>query len=201
VKTNRSFASLLAFGGLACTLLLAACSGSASSASKAAKTDATPTSEATTAPSTANTAFTSPDGVYALKYPDAWAPSAVTAQNTSSAMMFISADGKDMFITGPLDTQIDASNYGTLANAFLTGAKATDIVMGSTTQSVTFGSGTWQGIQGTATFNGVASTITELGQDHNGKTFMVFTIAPTASSDVDGSTYFQPMMDSLSFLK
>ncbi len=202
MKTNRSLASLLALGGLACTLLLAACGGGSSAASSAAKTDgATSTATAATAPSSANTAFASPDGVYSLKYPQAWSPSAISAANTSGAMTFLSADGKDMFITAPLEVQIDASGYGTLANAFLTGAKATDIPMGSTTQSATFASGTWQGIQGTATFNGVASTITELGQDHNGKTFLVFTIAPTASSDSDGSTYFQPILDSLSFLK
>ncbi|MBA3824810.1 MAG: hypothetical protein H0X24_13060 [Ktedonobacterales bacterium] len=200
MKTNRCLAAFVALGGLACTLLLAACGGSASSANSAAKTDSTTGAAATTAPTTANADFTSPDGVYALKYPTAWSPSPITAENTTGAMMFISADGKDMFITGPLDTQIDSANYGTLAKAFLTGAKATDISMGSTTSSATFTSGTWQGIQGTATFNGVASTITELGQDHNGKTFMIFTIAPTVSSSSDGNTYFQPIMDSLSFL-
>ena len=203
---KTTFTSVLAIGAILGTLLLTACGSNSSAASSsdsttsgAAATTTTASGSTTTAPASVNTAFTASDNSYSLKYPDGWTTSPVSDSGTTSANMFLSADGQDIFVADPLDSQVASSAYPTLGSAFLTGIKATNVSMGTSVQPLTSTSGSWMGVQGTGTFNGVASTITELGQDHNGKTFLIFTIAPTASADSVGNTYFQPMLDSLSF--
>lgn len=113
--------------------------------------------------------------------------------------MFASQDGSDLFITIPLPTQVDASNTAQIATAQLQAAAATNIKLDTATSTISYPSGNWTGIRGTADISGTPSSIAAFLQDHGGKTFMVFGIAPTATADKDGTTYFDPMMNSFKF--
>jgi hypothetical protein len=198
VQTKRTLSSLLIAGGLACSMLFAAC-GSSASSTDAATSDTATSTPAAQAVST--TDYTNSDGTYSLKYPAAWTAKALSVSDAPGASMFLSQDGKDVVLTEPLSSQVAASDYASLANTFLTGANATQIQIDPTTNSMSLASGTWTGLQGTAMFAGTDSVITELVQDHNDKSFMVVTIAPKETDSSDGNTYFQPLVASITFLK
>lgn len=201
MKAKRTLSSLLVTGGLACTMLLAACGSSASST---AATGSTTSDTATSTPAVAAanmTDYTNSDSTYSLKYPTAWTAKALANSDAPGASMFLSQDGKDVVLTEPLAAQVATSDYAKLASSFLTGANATQVQIDPTTNSLPLASGKWTGLQGTAIFAGTDSVITELVQDHNDKSFMVITIAPKETANTDGDTYFQPLVASVTFLK
>ncbi len=198
MNRTRTLTTLIVTGSIACALLLAACGSKASSSGKATtNASATPTALSTTV---VNTDFTSSDGAYTLKYPGGWAAKSITVSNTSGAAVFVSGDGNDLVEIEPLTVQVATSDYASLMQSFLQGAEATDTQVDATLHTLSAASGTWTGLQATATFNSMPSVITELGQDHNGNTTLIFTVAPTTTASSDGDTYFQPMLDSLTFV-
>ncbi len=178
-------------------LLVAAC-GSTSVAPAA-----TPTP--TTAPSPTPTpvldsTFTSSDGVYTFQYPGSWSSTPLNTAPVVNGDLLISPDTQDYFITVPLNLGIPASQYPSFLQGFLPAFGGKNIKI-TPKGNVTIGANTWTEDDVTFTKNGTPYDGAQFGLSHHGKTFLVLVLAPASTADSVGTTYFQPMLTSLKFLK
>ncbi len=90
--------------------------------------------------------------------------------------------------------------YSTIFQSFLQGLPATSIKLG-TAQTITVGSNTWVNQDATFQFKGSAYDGSQFALSHHGNAFFIVVLAPHTDSTTVGTTYFAPMIESLTFLK
>ncbi len=165
----------------------------------------TPTATATTPPTPSPTpvldsTFTSPDGAYTFQFPGSWSSTPINTSPVVNGVLLVSADSQNLFVTAPLTEGLPSSQYVAFFQSFLKGAGGTNIKTKSD-GTVTLGQNTWTVEEATLTFKGSAYDAAQFALAHHGKSFFVIVMAPHATSDSVGTTYFQPMITSLTFLK
>lgn len=189
-------AGLLA--SLAFIALLAGCSAPGSGS-----TAATATATATTAPTATpvlNASYTSADGVYKVSYPGAWKADPLTIASTSGTAQIQSDDGNELVLIEPF-TFKSAASYPSILKSAIKSSPFTNSVVESATTTQTYPSGSWTVASGTTAANGTPLTVRLYGTLHNDQTFIIIVFAPTSSAATAQSTYFDPMLTSLTFLK
>ena len=81
------------------------------------------------------------------------------------------------------------------------GSSFTNSKVDTAVTTQTYPSGTWTVASGTAEANGTPVTAHLYGTLHNNKTFIIISFVQTASAAADQSTYVDPILTSLTFLK
>ncbi len=173
---------------LASLLALSACSGTPS---LAAQPTATPIPNAT---------YTSTDGAYSLKYPGNWTTKEQPAPSTAAAALVSSPDGNDIFIIEPFTIHSAATPTHILQSA-MSDSQFTGSKVDSATTTQSYPSGTWTVATGSTTANGIALSARLYLTEHAGHTVIIMTFAPTASASADQTKYFDPMLQSFTFVK
>ena len=213
---RRHFRSLLVMFTLS-LLVIVGCGSSKAKAPVSAITTTTPppttapgsvtaTATATpppaTAPSSTSTLYTSTDGVYSLIYPTGWSKQALQDPDTSSAVGLSSPDGNEVLFVFPSTSHINASDYDTVDQSFLSQAiGATNVSISSSSGTLTLPSGTWTTIDAGGTFNATTFDFTQLAIDHGIETFFIYILTPDATASENVTTVFAPMLSSFRFLK
>jgi hypothetical protein len=189
-----SLASLLA--SLAFIALLAGC-GAPGAGSTA------PPATATTAPTATpvlNASYTSTDGVYKVSYPGAWKVEPLSIVSTSGTAQIQSDAGNDLVLIEGFTFKSSAS-YPSILKSAITVSPFTNSTVESATTTQTLPSGSWTVASGTTEVNGTPLTAHLYGTLHDDQTFIIIVFAPTSSAATDQTTYFDPMLASLTFLK
>lgn len=178
-----TFASLLA---------LSACAGIPSTS-----TSAQPTPTATPI---ATKSYTSTDGVYSIKYPSTWTPEDQNVPSTAAAVAISNPNDNDVLIVEPFTFHSDSTAQHILESA-IKNSPFTDSKVDSATTQQTYPSGTWTVATGSTKANGVEVSAHLYMMDHAGHTIVLITFAPTASASDHQTKYFDPMLQSFTFLK
>jgi hypothetical protein len=189
-----STAGLLA--SLALIAMLAGCGSSGANS-------VTPTATATTAPTATpllSATYTSTDGVYKISYPGAWKVEPLTIPSTSGTAQIESDNGTDLALIEPFTIKSSAS-YPSILKSAISVSPFTNSIVDSAVTTQTYPSGSWTVASGTTEANGTALTVRLYGTLHNDHTFIIITFAPTPSAATDQTTYLDPMLTSLVFLK
>jgi hypothetical protein len=144
--------------------------------------------------------YTNTDGVYSIGYPSAWTVSPLTIANTSGTVQIESPDRTDLVIIEPFTLKSSAPYpyllEGGISNSLFTNSKVNSAV---TTQ--TYPSGSWTVAHTTTDISGTPYTVRLYGTLHDDHTFVIFVLAPTSAAATDQATYFDLMLNSLTFLK
>lgn len=197
-KTPVALAAALMFT-LVGTLLLAGCGGSSAAAAP------TPTPTATTIPTATptpilNSTFASTDGVYTFQFPGDWTQTPLNSSPIVNGVGLKSPDATDFFLTLPLNEGIPISGYSSFFSSFMAGI-GTHVVVTPKAQTVKLGANTWTIYDATATVNSNPSMASLFGLTHAGKTFFIVVVAANTNANTVGTTYFLPMVTSMTFLK
>lgn len=206
IISGRSFVRKLLSGvALIGALTLAACGGSTAAATPTATPSPTPTATLTPTPTPLlNATYASPGGLYSLQYPMAWSTLAINSSSVVNGVRLLSGDTNDAFFVLPLTQGIGTAQYASFLKGFLqgNGFNSTNIVVNPTAQTVPLNGVNWTSYDATAKLHGTVDYQTSIiGVEHNGKSFLVIAMAPAATSDTVGNTYFAPMLTSLKLLK
>ncbi|HEX9068822.1 MAG TPA: hypothetical protein VF807_08635 [Ktedonobacterales bacterium] len=187
---------ILLLATFAATALFAGCS-------LGAATTAAPTPTATTEPTATpllNTTYTSTNGVYTLIYSSKWTVKPISAPLTSGTAQLTDSTSTDLFIVEPFVVKSTAT-YPSLLKAWISKAPFTSSTVDTTVTTKTLPNGSWTVASGKTVISSVPFTAHLYGMLHDGHTFIVMTFAPTATQGNDQTTYFDPMLSSLTFLK
>jgi len=192
------FSMALTVGALVSALFIAGC-GNSSTAAPAAT--ATPTNTPTPSPTPVlNSTFNSTDGVYTFQFPGDWSSTPVNNGTVINGVVLTSPDSQNFFYVSPTNTGIPASQYSAVLQGVIQALGGTNAKI-KAAGNVTFGKNTWAVDEGTATLKGTAYDGTQFALSHHGKSFFVIVAAPHSTADTIGTTFFQPMLTSLTFLK
>ena len=180
-------------------LFIAGCGSSAAATPTATPVPPTATPMPTATP-VLNSTFSSSDGVYTFQFPGNWTQNPINASPIVNGVTLASPDGNDLFFVTPFNIGIPAAQNSTFIQQTLValGGKNIKLSAGGTAP---LGSNTWTVEQGTVTLKGTAYDAAQFSLTHGGKAFFIIVLAPHTTSDADGTTYFQPMITSLTFLK
>lgn len=159
----------------------------------------TATSQPTISTAGLDATFTSPDGVYTFQYPSGWTTQAYNTAPVVNGEFVISPGAQDYALTLPLNTDA-SSQYPAFFSSFLTGFGGTNVNVTSTGNE-TLGSNTWERYHATFTKNGTPWEGDEYALTHNGTSFVAIVLSPHSSWSADSSTYFQPIISTITFLK
>jgi hypothetical protein len=144
--------------------------------------------------------FTSSDGVYSIDYPSDW------IQQSSGDVEALS-NGTDFVAILKAPSAEPASRYPTILKSELDAFSATNEHVGTATKTATIGNNTWTTLSatGTVSISGVGSPIPSTfvlyGIDHSGVTYFILTIAPTSTASHDNTSFFQPIIQTFTFLQ
>ncbi len=206
---SPSLASRLGLlAAVALCVLLAGCGGSSSSLAAGPKPSPTATPKQPTQP-VGFSLYLSPDGLYALTYPDGWA---LTAENgaeggltVKNGVSFISPDKAGNLQLQPLNQSVAAGDYGVFVQSLAVSLGASNYSPGKAdpiiTTSTTIGAHTWTELDGSMTLAGKTYTIKQFGTPHDGATTLVIAIALSGSFARLYAADFKPMLASITFFK
>jgi hypothetical protein len=146
-----------------------------------------------------NATYTSTDGVYSIGYPSTWTTSPLTIANTSGAAVIGSDDQTDVVIIEPFTLKSSAP-YPRVLEGGINTSPFTNSKVDSAVTTQTYPSGIWTVANGTTEHNGTPYTARLYGTLHGDHTFVILVFAPTSSAATDQTTYFDPMLSSLTFI-
>jgi hypothetical protein len=172
-------------------VLLSACGNPSSQATLTPTATPTPLLSAT---------YTSADGVYSISYPGSWTAQPVTNSSGLGEVTIASEDQQEVLLITPI-AGTSSAPYPTLLAAGLKNAQWTNVQVDTTTKTLTLASGTWTVATGTFELSGGHGAATLYGIVHNDTTFILISLGHLNSARSDQTTYFQPMVNSLQFLK
>lgn len=144
--------------------------------------------------------YNSPDGIFQITYPSDWEVVYKQPSNGSSQATIRSLDSTDAMMIEPAFTAITPGQYADTLSNLLSSLAVTNAQIASTTDTVTIGANTWTSLMATANVNGNSYQFVLYGLDHNGNTAIVLTSAPDSNAGNVDAQYFQPMLQSFSFL-
>jgi hypothetical protein len=168
-----------------------------------AATTAVPTPTTTTQPTATpllNTTYTSSNGVYTLSYSSKWTAKPVSVPLTSGTVEMSDSTSNDLFLVEPFVIK-SAATYPSILKAAMGSAPFTSSKVDTAVTTKTLPTGSWTVASGTTVISNVPFTAHLYGMLHDGHTFIVMTFAPTATQSNDQTIYFDPMLNSLTFLK
>jgi hypothetical protein len=203
---------------LICMLSMAACSDTTSTV-KSAQTQ-TPSVSTTTvktqtvkptpsippAPAPTNiltASFTSSDGYYQMSYPGKWVKRPWNQDPVVNGMILGSPDGHYLMMVAPINKILTNSQLQEFFSVATQSVGAVDFQLASENpQSGPMGAYQWSSYDAdVADSSGDQDHAVEFFLTHNGKTFIIIVISPTVEFSFAGPAYFQPMIESLKFLK
>jgi hypothetical protein len=160
----------------------------------------TPLPTATPAPSLPTppsgfTAFVTSDYSWGMYYPSGW-----QNQGSTNEELFNSGTGADVAVISG-NGEVPSSQYSSILKAFADATGAKNIHIGSSVSQTSSGANTWNALKGTMTLSNISFTIVLYGTNHNGATYIVLEVAPTAQLGADNTSYFQTMLQSFTFFK
>jgi len=193
---HRAMSIVGLLASLTIIALLAGCGGPGAST-------AAPTETATVAPTATpllSATYTSTDGVYKISYPGAWKVEPLSIPSTSGTAQIESDTGTDLVLIEPFTIK-SATSYPNILKSAISVSPFTKSSVESAVTTQTYPSGSWTVASGTTEASGTALTAHLYGALHNERTFIIITFAPTSSASTDQTTYLDPMLTSLTFLR
>jgi hypothetical protein len=198
---RTSFSALI----ICCIMLLSACG--------TAKSTTTLSSKSTPEPSptpTANLtkAFTSSDGIYTINYPLSWEVNPLDQGKLGditiiNGIEINSSTDQDYLVILPTDQTIKDENLRPFLSQFLLTLGMADVAVSSSGTKQQIGTNTWNIYTATGDNPNTEDEYEALGFfiTHNGKTFIVIAMAFISNFQLVGTSYFDPALTSLKFLK
>lgn len=194
---------------VALCVLLAGCGGSSSVSGTPTPKPSPTATPRRPAPPAGFSLYLSPDGVYAMAYPDGWVSAAENGEEggvtVTNGVSFISADKSGNLQVQPLNKSVAAGDYGVFVQSLAESlgastyapAKADPIV----TTNTTIGAHAWTELDGSMTLGGKNYVIKQFGTAHDGATVLVIAIALSGSFQHLFTAAFKPMLASITFFK
>ena len=195
---KSSYLRSLMLLGILSTFLLTACG-----MAQANKPKSTPTPLPPTATPILNSVYTSPDGLFQIKFPGNWAAltSKTQSPNIVDAIAFGDNANKTAFLATSVTSGIPTSLLPMALQGGLTAISGvTQVNVSNSTSTFPSGLNSWTRADATFDDGGTPSIGLLFGLNHNGHAFFCILIYPTESKDVLNTTLL-PMLASLKFLK
>lgn len=164
--------------------------------------DTTPTSVPGTPALNGVSTFRSPDGVYRIDYPSAWATKPTTVKDIHGEV-FTTVDQVNVFAILPLAQAVLPAKYATIVTQFLgtDGVGGTDARIFPITTATTLGGTSWTTLTATFTLQGVPESLIAYVAPHGSGTYTMICYAPDASLAQVYTASFAPLAQSFVFLK
>ena len=145
--------------------------------------------------------YVSPDGVFGLNIPRTWQKS-TRPYGGAPAVVFAAPAGEASLLIVPIATPLDPSQYATVLTQTLQGVHgATAVQVNAATSDVSYGTTRWTQVSGTFAYQNHPQQALALFTAHAGLTYMVLFVASPDNLVGIETGAFEPMMQSLTFLK